>query len=115
MPLCFSGKREVYIEIAERYEEYIRSGIYKSGDKLPSVRAAANELGVNPNTVARAFSVLEEKGLVVSLPKKGAFVTADGEGAVKKVSEAIELLTRLKAKGFTEKELIEMIREVFDE
>lgn len=115
MPLCFSGKREVYIEIAERYEEYIRSGIYKSGDKLPSVRAAANELGVNPNTVARAFSVLEERGLVVSLPKKGAFVTTDGGGAVKDVSEGIELLTRLKEKGFTEEELIEMIREVFDE
>ena len=115
MSINFSGKREVYIEIAERYERYIRSGIYKNGDKLPSVRVAASELGVNPNTVARAFSLLEEKGLAISLPKKGAFVTADGDGADSRRSECVRLLTELKEKGFTYQEIIDIAKEVFDE
>ncbi|MBR6784114.1 MAG: GntR family transcriptional regulator [Clostridia bacterium] len=51
MPKGLTGKRDVYIEVAERYEKYIRIGVLRDGDKLPSVRVAANELGVNPNTV----------------------------------------------------------------
>ena len=74
MAPSFSLKREVYLEIAERYEKYITLGVIKTGEKLPSVRAAATELRVNPNTVQRAYTLLEEKGLIRSMPKKGAFV-----------------------------------------
>ena len=74
MQLNFSGKQDVYIEIAERYKEYIELGVIKHGEKLPSVREAAGELGVNHNTIARAYNLLEEQGLIRALPKKGAFV-----------------------------------------
>ena len=74
MATSISAKREVYLEIAERYEKYITLGVIKPGEKLPSVRAAATELRVNPNTVQRAYTLLEEKGLIRSMPKKGAFV-----------------------------------------
>ena len=70
----FSGKQDVYLEIAEKYKEYIRMGLLKDGDKMPSVRSAAGEWGVNPNTVARAYALLEEWGYLLSLPKKGVFV-----------------------------------------
>ena len=72
------GKQDVYLEIVERYKRYIELGIIKNGEKLPSVRSAAGEIGVNPNTVAKAYSVLEADGYVCSLPKKGAFVTYTG-------------------------------------
>ena len=74
----FSGRQDVYIEIAEKITQYIRAGVYRAGDKLPSVRQAAGEMGVNPNTVARAYALLEERGLVHALPKKGAYVS-EGE------------------------------------
>ena len=64
MRFNFSGKQDVYIEIAERYREYIELGVIKCGEKLPSVREAAEELGVNPNTIARAYNLLEEKGYI---------------------------------------------------
>ena len=70
----FSGKREIYLEVAEKYESYIRIGILSPGEKLPSVRAAAQEMGINPNTMARAYSYLEERGLIYTLPKKGVYV-----------------------------------------
>ena len=69
-----SGKQDVYLAVAERYERYIKSGVLKSGDKLPSVRVAAEELGVNPNTVQKAYTLLESRGFIYSVPKKGAFV-----------------------------------------
>ena len=71
----FSGKQDVYLEIAKYYEKHILLGVLRVGDKLPSVRIAAGELGVNPNTVARAYTKLEEMGYIRALPKKGAFVT----------------------------------------
>ena len=70
MSWAFSGRQDVYIEIADKYGRYITDGIYKNGDRLPSVRTAAGEMGVNPNTVARAYALLEERGFIRSLPKK---------------------------------------------
>lgn len=117
MPKVFSGKRDVYIEVAERYEKYIKIGVLRDGDKLPSVRVAANELGVNPNTVQKAYTLLEEKGLICSLPKKGAFVTfvQNGERNDGRRAEITKLLTELKEKGITRDEIAELLTEVYDD
>ena len=115
MPVGSFSKRDVYLEIAERYEKYITLGIIKLGEKLPSVREAASELRVNPNTVQRAYSLLEEKGLIRSMPKKGAFVIA---GEDDKKDDGIfdvlvaELLS-LKERGETKERLISIIEEVY--
>ena len=71
----FSGKQDVYLEVANYYKSHILRGVLRAGDKLPSVRMAAGELSVNPNTVAKAYAHLESEGFIRALPKKGAFVT----------------------------------------
>lgn len=112
----FSGRQDVYVEIAERITHYIRAGVYRAGDKLPSVRQAAGEMGVNPNTVARAYALLEERGLVRSLPKKGAYV-ADGSGAAGKAAVAEKCraaLLALQQQGMAYEELIALAKEVFE-
>lgn len=109
------GKRDVYLEIAERYERYITLGVLKPGEKLPSVRTAASELRVNPNTVQRAYSFLEEKGLIRSVPKKGAFVTLSSESSDEpKVYEALlaEVL-HLKEQGIAKDKIIALVEEVY--
>ena len=58
MNIRITGKRSVYLEIAEEYKRFIRLGVLSDGDKLPSVRALAVELGINPNTVERAYTCL---------------------------------------------------------
>ena len=110
-----SGKQDVYLEIANKYESYITNGLYKAGDKLPSVRAVAAELGVNPNTVAKAYSVLEDRALIRALPKKGAFVIY-GEDEVEERSaiDARPILLELKNKGIRYEDLISQAKEVFD-
>ena len=116
MPKFLGGKRDVYIAVAERYERYIRLGVLKDGDKLPSVRTAAGELGVNPNTVQKSYCHLEEMGLISSLPKKGAFVTyrinADANNEENR-AEVLRALDNFKEKGITKSDIISILEEVY--
>lgn len=52
-------------------------GALKGGDALPSVRQMALKLGINPNTVQRAYTILEEKGVIYSVAGKGSFISND--------------------------------------
>ena len=79
MEVYLSGKRNIYEEIVETYAKYIRTGALRAGEKLPSCRGLAMQLGINPNTVERAYSELEKRGLIRTLPKKGAFVREEAE------------------------------------
>lgn len=113
MPERLKGKRDVYLQIAERYERYIAMGVLSDGDKLPSVRTAAGELGVNPNTVQRAYTYLESKGLISTLPKKGVFVTVE---VPKRDEKRIDILTTLdeyRAQGVSYSEMIEYVKEIY--
>ncbi len=112
----FSGKREIYLEVAEKYESYIRMGILSPGEKLPSVRAAAQEMGINPNTMARAYSYLEERGLIYTLPKKGVYVARLEETEQKEdtfTQEARSAIMSLKERGLTREALDTLISEVY--
>lgn len=108
-----SGKQDVYAEIAKKYKEYISLGILKEGDKLPSVREAACMLGVNPNTVAKAWAKLEEEGFVVTLPKKGAFVRVRECINEQGSPSEIEVIFSLKSKGISKETLLDWIEEVY--
>ena len=79
MEVYLSGKRNIYEEIVETYAKYIRTGALRAGEKLPSCRGLAMQLGINPNTVERAYSELEKRGLIRTLPKKGAFVREEAK------------------------------------
>ena len=116
MAKSFEAKQDVYLEIAQRYERYITLGVIKRGEKLPSVREAASELRVNPGTVQKAFSLLEEKGIIRSIPKKGAFVIF-GEEKTGKNSDLEKLileLLRLKECGVGKDMIISAIQEVYE-
>ena len=115
MQLNFSGKQDVYLEIAERYKEYIKLGIIKTGEKLPSVREAACEMGVNPNTVARAYSKLEEEGYIKSLPKKGAFVTYGEQVETASEPDKKNVICAFRDMGISRATLEKWIEEVYRE
>ena len=108
----FSGKQDVYIEIAEKYKEYIKLGVIKSGEKLPSVRHAAGEMGVNPNTVARAYSMLEAEGYIRALPKKGVFVIWE-KNAGSDAPDKKNVIFGLRDMGISKEVLLEWVEEVY--
>lgn len=116
MRFNFSGKQDVYIEIAGRYREYILLGIIKNGEKLPSVREAAEELGVNPNTIARAYSLLEEEGFIRAVPKKGAFVIfGEKKEEEKLAADKKSIVYALKNMGIDKETVLKWIEEVYEE
>lgn len=67
----------VYLQIAKFYNEQINSGELRDGDKLPSERSLANELGVSRGTITKVYDHLEQEQLVVRIKGKGCFVTRD--------------------------------------
>lgn len=112
MQTGFSGKQDVYLEIAERYRKYIKLGIIKNGERLPSVRTLAGELGVNPNTVARAYSQLEAEGYICALPKKGAYVIYD-TAAKADDPEKKNIIYALRDMGISRESLLAWIEEAY--
>ena len=101
----------IYEEIAAEYERYIRIGALKEGDKLPSVRELAMQVGVNPNTVERAYMLLERRGLITMLPKKGAFVRGGRGSALEE--EARSHVAALKEAGVTRDQLLAVVQEIY--
>ncbi|MCD7890279.1 MAG: GntR family transcriptional regulator [Ruminococcus sp.] len=73
----FSYDKPVYIQIIEELKIRMISGVYKPGERIPSVRELAEEARVNPNTMQKALSELEREGFLVSLRTSGRTVTAD--------------------------------------
>ena len=67
--------KAVYTQITDQIAEAIARGQLKIGDRLPAVRKLAAELVINPNTVARAYSSLEQSGVVVTKKGSGTFVS----------------------------------------
>ena len=77
MPWSFSGERPIYTQLVEQLQIRIVTGTYPPASRLPSVRELAEEAAVNPNTMQRALSELENRGLVFSQRTAGRFVTED--------------------------------------
>ena len=68
----------IYLQIADGIRAAVAAGLYRPGEALPSLRALAIEVRVNPNTVQRAYDQLEREGLVYSQRGRGLFVAEQG-------------------------------------
>lgn len=68
----------IYEQILENVETLIISGALLKDEQLPSVRSVAKDLAVNPNTIQKAYGLLEERGIIYSRPGRGSFVAVDG-------------------------------------
>lgn len=77
MGWSFDNSKPIYIQIADRIEAEILSGNFYLGEKIPSVRELALQASVNPNTMQRALTELETRGLVTVQRTAGRLVTND--------------------------------------
>ncbi|MBQ0035773.1 MAG: GntR family transcriptional regulator [Firmicutes bacterium] len=110
------GKDSIYEQIRDQIIRFIDNGILKPNDKLPSCRNLAADLGINPNTVNKAYSELEKNGYIYTVNKKGVFVSESND-ANKDSSrrDAIYMANVLKNEGFSKEELVEILEEVYKE
>ena len=120
MEMKLNSKEPIYIQIKRFMKMKIVSGQLKEGERLLSVRDYAAELKVNPNTIVRVYSELENEGLVNTQRGIGKFVTEDVENIkdLKKQSSTDllkDFILKSKFLGFSKEEIIELIIEMYEE
>lgn len=106
----------LYLQIVDNFIKYIELGVYKYNDKLPSVRSVAVEMGINPNTIQRAYQILETKGYITTIEKKGVYVIykKDDDKALLK-DKLRKDISIYKQSNLTKEEIIQIIQEVYND
>ena len=79
MALDFDPTRPIYLQIIEAVKKRAAQGVYRAGDRLPSVREMAVEMGVNPNTLSRAYRELGRQGFITTRRGEGSSITGSAE------------------------------------
>lgn len=112
--LDLQSRTPIYEQLYKKTIELIIKGVLKENEQLPSVRSLAKEIGVNPNTVAKAYQELERNKIIYSVSGRGSFIAKISDSSVKdyiledfdhSVYEAVKI-------GITKDELKERIDEV---
>ena len=73
----FSEPKGIYLQIADQIRERVLDGDWRAGERIPSIRELAVELGVNPNTVTKSYQRLMDRGIISSRRGLGYFVSDD--------------------------------------
>ena len=95
----YRDARPIYEQIVEKFEFLILKQILEPDTQMPSVRQMAAELSINPNTIQRAYAVLESEGYIYSVRGKGNFVADSHALFAKKEQEWLEQLRVFLADG----------------
>ncbi|SCJ93228.1 HTH-type transcriptional repressor yvoA [uncultured Clostridium sp.] len=111
----FNNKEPIYLQIIELIKKNIALGVLTPGMKLPSVRELSKELGVNPNTLQRAYGELERIGITYTKRGMGSFIS-EGDSEVMNLKEDMgrqlvkKFIEEMKAIGIDKDEAIEIIK-----
>ena len=115
-----SGKA-IYEQIMEQVKEAAWKGYLKPGDALPSVRKLALSLNVTPNTVAKAYQLLEKEKVIITIRGKGAFLAENAsqevdKGKMQEIKISLkEILSELRYEGYDEKKIASLIHEIYQD
>ena len=78
LSLNYRDARPIYEQVKDGLRHLVVTGAIQAGDKLPSVRALASSLAINPNTIQRAYEALEREGYLCTVAGKGSFAAERG-------------------------------------
>jgi len=114
----FDGKQAIYLQIADLVCENILKGVWKPGERIPSIRDLASQLSVNPNTVVKTYAYLESQGIIVNQRGIGFFVAEGGYDEVLRVKREY-FLSRECPRFFRQMKLVrlswEELRRLYDQ
>lgn len=79
----YQSRKPIYEQIVQEIERYVALEILKPEEQIPSIRDMATQLGINPNTVKKAYTILENKGVIVTLSTKGTFINKKTDDILK--------------------------------
>lgn len=110
----YQSRTPIYEQIVLEIERFVVLGIYKPKQQIESIRELATSLGINPNTVKKAYDELERRGTITTISTKGTFIAEDTkkllknkiDEKIKKIQEEIEELEKL---GIPKEEVLKKI------
>ena len=114
------SKQPLYEQLVEQLRKQLTLGILSAGTAMPSVRQLATELGINPNTIQKAYRHMEEEGMIISVPGRGSFISDDlAELLCKQREEQLaktrQALSLCRDMGLPKETLEELLNTVYKE
>lgn len=112
------SREPVYEQIIAQVERFILTNVLLPGSQIPSVRSVSMTNSINPRTILKAYTDLDARGLIQSVPGKGYFVCADAQEKMlqkgrAKMKDLTELLTELAIAGVTKEEISACVEQAF--
>lgn len=113
----YQSKLPLYEQITQRFQALILRGVMKPDTQMPSVRTLAVELSINPNTIQKAYSLLEQQGYIYPVKGRGNFVSDSSVLVQQKKDSLLDEFKRLvtggKELGIRKAEYIQVIDRVY--
>lgn len=112
------SRTPVYEQIIKQLESLVLSDILVPHSQLPSVRRLSVQLSINPNTIQKAYSELDRKGIIYSVPGRGCFVSEDAKQILSdfgrdKMSALDDLVSELKLASVPLEDIIERVETAY--
>lgn len=108
----------IYEQIKEQIVMLVNTGIYKPGDRLPSIRNLSNQLNINVNTIKHSYAQLESEGVINSVQGKGVFIAEnplENERIVKGVLDDLDRMVRsAMARGVSKEQIKDLIDRIYE-
>ena len=120
LSIDLKDRRPIYEQLIDQIMDLVLHGIMQPGEQLPSVRALAGELAINPNTIQKAYAELERQGITYSVPGRGSFVSTDlhavtAEHRTRILSAARTLMEEAQSTGMDAADFLSLIGQVWKE
>lgn len=114
------SKQPIYEQLVEQLRRQLTLGGMEAGAAMPSVRQLASELGINPNTIQKAYRRMEEEGMIESVPGRGSFVTENLAMIVDKqrreqLSKAETTIRTCKEMGLSKDDILILVENAYKE
>ena len=112
--LDYQSRTPIYEQIVNEIERFVVLGILKPNEQISSIREMATNLGINPNTVKKAYEELENRGTIITISTKGSFIADKTDDVFKrKIKEKINTIKQeiceLEKMGVTKEEILKKI------
>ena len=110
----YTNRTPIYEQIVNEIERYVTLGVLKPNQKIESVRELASNLGINPNTVKKAYDELERRSVITTLSTKGTFIANDINSITElKINEKLGIIKaeilELQKLGISKDEIIKKL------
>ena len=110
----YQSRTPIYMQIVKEFERYTVLDVLRPNEQIHSIRELASTLGINPNTVKKAYDILEQKGIIVTISTKGTYIAEKKENAMseivnEKIASIKNEISELEKYGLSKEEIIKKI------